>query len=301
MGRFLFSLILAMATFAAGATEPFIGTLRNTRGKPVKGVKVFLHTPKDAVKSDKNGEFKFEDVDSTDFIHIDYKGREYGFAVNGRHDMMLVVGEDGRIFEKDNYVGETFHGHLIDYKGKPIRGAVVYVSDPFDYVKSDRDGNFLLDNVEPTDTLHIRHEGYIHDIAMDGSKGMYIKILRAHGRRADRDLVNTGAGMMDARYYNGPRSVITAEELEKTGTQDLLEAMRIMRNVTIGETMDGERYLSLRLGGAPLWIVDGVRMSRMPDITVMEVKRVEILYDGAMYGVGAWGGVVNITTKGSDF
>lgn len=50
MGRFLFSLILAMATFATGATEPFIGTLRNTRGKPVKGVKVFLHTPKDAVK-----------------------------------------------------------------------------------------------------------------------------------------------------------------------------------------------------------------------------------------------------------
>lgn len=301
MGRFLFSLILAMATFATGATEPFIGTLRNTRGKPVKGVKVFLHTPKDAVKSDKNGEFRFEEVDSADVIHIDYKKRLHSFAVNGRHDMMLVVGEDGRIFERENYVGETFHGHLIDYKGKPIRGAVVYASDPFDYVKSDRDGNFLIDNVIEADTLHIKHDGYIHDIAMDGSKGMYIKILRNTGRRADRDLVNTGAGMMDARDYNGPRSVITAEELEKTGTQDLLEAMRIMRNVTIGETMDGERYLSLRLGGAPLWIVDGVRMSRMPDITVMEVKRVEILYDGAMYGVGAWGGVINVTTKGSSF
>lgn len=120
MRLFVTALLAVAAAFSAVASEPFIGTLRNTKGKPVKGVKVFLHTPKDAVKSNKNGEFKFEDVDSTDFIHIDYKGREYGFAVNGRHDMMLVVGEDNRIFEKDNYVGETFHGHLIDYKGKPI-------------------------------------------------------------------------------------------------------------------------------------------------------------------------------------
>lgn len=299
--RFASFMLAVAAVLTAMASEPFIGTLRNTRGKPVKGVKVFLHTPKDAVKSNKNGEFKFEDVDSTDFIHIDYKGREYGFAVNGRHDMMLVVGEDGRIFERENYVGETFHGHLIDYKGKPIRGAVVYASDPFDYVKSDRDGKFLLDNVIETDTLHIKHDGYIHDIAMDGSKGMYIKILRNTGRRVDSELINTGAGLVDARYYNGPRSVITAEELEKTGTQDLLDAMKMMRSVTIGETEDGERFLSLRLGASPLWIVDGVRMSRMPDITVMEVKKIEILYDGSMYGVGAWGGVVNITTKGSNF
>ena len=106
MFRFLFFLILASAALSAGASYPFIGTLRNTKGKPIKGVKVFLHTPKDAVRSDKNGEFKFEDVDSTDFIYIDYKGKEYGFAMNGRHDFMLGVGEDNRIFDKANYAGE---------------------------------------------------------------------------------------------------------------------------------------------------------------------------------------------------
>ncbi|MDE5935589.1 MAG: TonB-dependent receptor plug domain-containing protein [Muribaculaceae bacterium] len=299
--RFASFMLAVAAVLTAMASEPFIGTLRNTRGKPVKGVKVFLHTPKDAVKSNKNGEFKFEDVAPDDSIRVVYKKKIHSFAVNDRKDVMLVVGEDGRIFDKDNYIGETFHGHLVDYKGKPIRGAMVYASDPFDYVKSDRDGKFLIDNVVETDTLHIKHDGYIHDIAMDGSKGMYIKILRNTGRRVDSELINTGAGLVDARYYNGPRSVITAEELEKTGTQDLLEAMKMMRSVTIGETEDGERFLSLRLGASPLWIVDGVRMSRMPDITVMEVKKIEILYDGSMYGVGAWGGVVNITTKGSNF
>ena len=141
MCKLLFSLLLVVSALAAGATEPFIGTLRNTKGKPVKGVKVYLHNPKDAVKSDKNGEFKLEDLASGDTIHISYKNMIHSFAVDNRQDIMFVVGEDNRIFEIGNYVGETFHGHLFDYKGKPIRGAVVYTSDPFDYVKSDRDGN----------------------------------------------------------------------------------------------------------------------------------------------------------------
>ncbi len=297
MFRFLFFLILVSAALSAGASYPFIGTLRNTKGKPVKGVKVFLHTPKDAVRSDKNGEFKFEDVDSTDFIYIDYKGKEYGFAVNGRHDIMLVVGEDNRIFEKNNYVGETFHGHLIDYKGKPIRGAVVYGSDPFDYVKSDRDGNFLLDNVVDTDTVHIKHDGYIHDIAMDGSKGMYIKIQRSHGRRIDDDIIDTGVGYMRLRDYNGPYSKMTSKQLEACGTSNIAQALNWMPGVTVSP--DGKIWIR---GGwcSPLWVVDGVATNPV-DLTVMEVKSIVVLKDGAMYGSRGAGGVIIVTTKGSDF
>ncbi len=297
MFRFLFFLILVSAALSAGASYPFIGTLRNTKGKPIKGVKVFLHTPKDAVRSDKNGEFKFEDVDSTDFIYIDYKGKEYGFAMNGRHDIMLVVGEDNRIFDKDNYVGETFHGHLIDYKGKPIRGAVVYGSDPFDYVKSDRDGNFLLDNVVDTDTVHIKHDGYIHDIAMDGSKGMYIKIQRSHGRRIDDDIIDTGVGYMRLRDYNGPYSKMTSKQLEACGTSNIAQALNWMPGVTVSP--DGKIWIR---GGwcSPLWVVDGVATNPV-DLTVMEVKSIVVLKDGAAYGTRAGGGVIVVTTKGSKF
>ena len=289
--------MLFRSALSAGASYPFIGTLRNTKGKPIKGVKVFLHTPKDAVRSDKNGEFKFEDVDSTDFIYIDYKGKEYGFAMNGRHDIMLVVGEDNRIFDKDNYVGETFHGHLIDYKGKPIRGAVVYGSDPFDYVKSDRDGNFLLDNVVDTDTVHIKHDGYIHDIAMDGSKGMYIKIQRSHGRRIDDDIIDTGVGYMRLRDYNGPYSKMTSKQLEACGTSNIAQALNWMPGVTVSP--DGKIWIR---GGwcSPLWVVDGVATNPV-DLTVMEVKSIVVLKDGAAYGTRAGGGVIVVTTKGSKF
>ena len=213
---------------------------------------------------------------------------------------MLVVGEDGRIFDKDNYIGETFHGHLIDYKGKPIRGAVVYTNDPFDYVKSDIEGKFLIDNIVETDTIHIKYQGYIHDIAMDGSKGMYIKILRDTGRRVKRDLVNTGAGMMDARDYNGPRAVRTSEQIEALGATNIALAMQGMKGVNVRRKKDGS-YEVLDRNGKPQWFLDGVRMDEMPDMPAIDVEKIEVLHDGGLIGIGGMGGVVNITTKGSSF
>ncbi|MDE5647855.1 MAG: TonB-dependent receptor plug domain-containing protein [Muribaculaceae bacterium] len=296
MKLFMTALLAVVAAFSIVASEPFIGTVRNTKGKPIKGVKVYVENPNDAVKTDRKGEFTFEDADSIDVIFIDYKGKKHSFATNGRSDMMLVVGEDGRMFDKDSYVGETFHGHLIDYNGKPIRGAMVYASDPFDYVKSDRDGKFLIDNVVETDTLHIKHDGYIHDIAMDGSKGMYIKILRNTGRRIDDEEVNIGAGSVRLRDYNGPYSKMTAKQLEATGETDLVRALKWMPGIIVSPS----GHISIRNYGSPLWIIDGVPTS--PEgLTVMEVERVVVLKDGAVYGTRGAGGVIVVTTKGSNF
>ncbi|MDE6543725.1 MAG: carboxypeptidase-like regulatory domain-containing protein [Muribaculaceae bacterium] len=303
--RFASFIFAVAAVLTVMASEPFIGTLRSTNGRALKGIKVFVDNPKEAVKSDKNGEFKLEGVAPDDSIRVVYKKKIHSFAVNDRKDVMLVVGEDGRIFDRDNYVGETFHGHLVDYKGRPIRGAVVYTTDPFDYVKSNSEGKFLIDNIVETDTIHVKHDGYIHDIAMDGSKGMFIKILRDTGRQVKRDLVNTGAGMMDVRDYNGPRAVRTSKELEAMGTQDIALAMQGMKGVTVSRNknpMDRQaKYEVYVRGGSPMWILDGIRMAEMPDLTVMEVEKIEVLHDGGMYGIGGFGGVVNITTKGSNF
>lgn len=296
----LFLIVIFFIPVVVMRSDTFIGTLRNTKGQPLKGIKVYVNDPKDAVKSDKKGEFRFNDLNQSDSIHIIYKKKEHGFAVKDRKDILLVVGEDGRIFDKDNYIGETFHGHLIDYKGKPIRGAVVYTNDPFDYVKSDIEGKFLIDNIVETDTIHIKYQGYIHDIAMDGSKGMYIKILRNTGHRVKRDLVNTGAGMMDARDYNGPRAVRTSEQIEALGATNIALAMQGMKGVNVRRKKDGSYEVLVR-NGKPQWFLDGVRMDEMPDMPAIDVEKIEVLHDGGLIGIGGMGGVVNITTKGSSF
>ena len=292
--RIIVIFLLAVAVSAL-ADEPFIGTLRSTMGNPIKGAKVYVQNKKNAVKSDKKGEFKFNDVNPDDTIHVDYKGKTHSFAVNGRQDMMLVVGEDNRIFERDNYTGETFHGHLIDYKSKPIRGAIIYASDPFDYVKSDADGNFLIDNIEPTDTLHIKYNGDIHDIAMDGSKGMYIKITRKPVQESD-EMINMGAGSMRLRDYNGPYSKMDAKQLQATGETSIAASLKGMPGITV---IDGK--LSIRNSiFPPLWVIDGVTGADPSAVTVMEVESVVVLKDGAAWGTRGAGGVILVTTKGSN-
>ena len=297
MTRFITSfLFAAVAGLTLMASEPFIGTLRNTKGHPIKGIKVYLNDSREVVKSDKNGEFTLDSVRPADILHVSYKGKIQDVVVSDKHRMHLIVGEDNRVFEKEAYTGESFHGTLLNHKGKGIRGAMVYASDPFDYVRSDRDGKFVLDNVHPDDTLHVRHDGYLHDIAMDGSKGMYIIIGRNNGRRESDEEVNIGAGSVRLRDYNGPYSKMTAKQLEATGETFIADALKWMPGVI---TFNGK--ISIRNSmWTPLWIVDGV-ITDPEGLTVMEVESVIVLKDGAAYGTRGGGGVIVVTTKGSNF
>ncbi|MDE6645643.1 MAG: carboxypeptidase-like regulatory domain-containing protein, partial [Muribaculaceae bacterium] len=207
------------------ATEPLRGIITNYKEEPIKGVKIRKSTSENPVKTDRLGEFIIDNVEPSDTIIVEYKGKQHPIAVNGTDNIKLIVDKDDKNINMFTRNGEMFHGTLMNYKGKPIRGATVYLNDPFEYVKSDKQGEFNIDNVVYTDTIHIKYDGYIHDIAVDGSKGMYIIIGRNNGRRVSDDMVNMGAGQVDARYYNGPRNVRTAAQLEATGHSDLVKAM----------------------------------------------------------------------------
>ena len=127
---------------------------------------------------------------------------------------------------------------------------------------------------------------------------MSVKFGKDYPKR--RDFVDTGKGLVDAGSYNGPRDVRTAKQLEATGESDRVQALKGVAGVSVGFDRDtGKSTISIRNFGKPLWIVDGVEMTEFPDITVMEVERVEILKDGSFYGTRGAGGVIVVTTKGS--
>ena len=313
--KYITAIGFVLATvFSALAQDTFVGTIRTTMGNPVKGVKVYVNNPKQAVKSDKNGEFKFDNVNPTDSIHIEYKKRSYSFAVNDRQDMMIVAGHDDRLFDRNEYTGESFHAHLVDYKGDPIRGAIVYVKDPYDYVKTDKEGTVRIDNVKPTDTLRVKYNGDIHDIAIEGNKGMYIKITRKPlYERKDAVIVDIGAGAMDLRDYNGPYTMLNAKQLDTYGESSLTDAVRRMPGVTV----DNEGNISVRGTGwkaadslmgssnqssmKPMWIIDGTKDADPESVDVKDVEVIVLLKDGGMWGSRAAGGVFIVTTKHAKF
>lgn len=202
------------------------------------------------------------------------------------------------------FASEPFNGLLIGLDGKPVNGAKVYVHNPKQYAKSDKEGRFGLTDVKPTDTIHVVVKKTTYDIPVNGSRGMRITIgeLTAKGYE-DQEIVSMGAGYVKKREYLGPRSGVTGEQLAATGQSDFIKAMRGMIpgvSLSPDETnLVVRNSMSVNSSSAPLWIVDGTQSLDPPSLTVMEVEKVEVLKDGAAYGTRGANGVIIVTLKGS--
>ena len=199
---------------------------------------------------------------------------------------------------------KPFNGMLYDFKGKPIKGAKIYVHNPRHYAKSDKLGRFGLTDVKGSDTLHIVYKGEVYDVEVNGAKGMSIKIeeRRAVGIE-DEELVLAGMGYVKKREYLGPLGSVTGEQLAATGESDLIKAMRgMIPGVHVVETSSGinvnvRNSTSFNAGTSPLWVIDGMETKIPPSLTVMEVEKVDVIKDGAGYGVRGANGVIVVTLK----
>ncbi len=200
-------------------------------------------------------------------------------------------------YDDMTFTSKPFRGRLFDYKNKPIKNAKVFTHDPKRYVKTDSEGKFTIYEVLTADTIYVKWKGEYYDIPVE-SNGMVVKFGKDYPKH--RDFVDTGKGLIDAGVYNGPHDVRTAKQLEATGQSDLIQALKGVSGVRTYYDRNGKSKISIRNGGDPLWIVDGVEMTEYPELTVMEVERVEILKDGGDYGTRGMNGVVVVTTKGSN-
>lgn len=145
---------------------------------------------------------------------------------------------------------------------------------------------------------------------------------QAQGPSADAELaevlVTTAAGF-EQKPSHAPASisVISREELEKRPYMTLIDAVRDLEGVDVGETSDktGQRTVSLRGMGAEytLILIDGKRQNNHGDIypnsfggnqfnhipPLDTIERIEVIRGPAstLYGADALGGVINIITK----
>jgi outer membrane receptor for ferrienterochelin and colicins len=132
------------------------------------------------------------------------------------------------------------------------------------------------------------------------------------------DVVVTAAGF-EQKIVDAPASisVISAEELSKRPYITLIDAVRDLEGVDVGETSDktGQRTISIRGMGADytLVLIDGKRQNNHGNIYPNDfggnqfnhippldaIERIEVIRGPAstLYGADALGGVINIITK----
>jgi iron complex outermembrane recepter protein len=110
-------------------------------------------------------------------------------------------------------------------------------------------------------------------------------------------------------------SIILGEEIRASGVRDANEAVRLLGGVPARGDLNGGRELSLDLRGYGessqqnlVIVIDGIRITenelasaRLSGIAPEMIERIEILRGGAsaMWGEGASGGVIAVTTKGT--
>ncbi|MFL5620773.1 MAG: TonB-dependent receptor domain-containing protein [Gemmatimonadaceae bacterium] len=136
------------------------------------------------------------------------------------------------------------------------------------------------------------------------------------------DSASLGPGVRaPARFVGASRAVIDSLDVQRSSAttfSELLQARAASVGVMMsgGTLTDGGRVLirgpsTVTTAGAPLLIVDGVRMdeqeddsittaSRLDDIAIDDIATVEILRGpaaGALYGGGASSGIIIVTTK----
>ena len=122
-------------------------------------------------------------------------------------------------------------------------------------------------------------------------------------------------GRVDLREYPGNATLVTAEEIERSGIRNLPELMRRLDGLTVMDTngfgLGADTGVNLRgvVNGSrtgALVMLDGMRLNRVTgdevhwqSIPVEQIDRIEVIRGGGGlgYGEGALSGVIQIHTK----
>ena len=194
-----------------------------------------------------------------------------------------------------------FNGIVEDALGHPLKGAKVWVVSPNYFATSDKKGQFGLTNVLPTDTIHVKFNKHVYDVAVAGKKSMRVRIadeLKVEAQE-DEDLISIGYGFVKRRESCSASNGVPGEVLVRTGRTDLLEALQgLVPGLTVRNGKAIIRGLAtLYSSSDPLFLVDGVEVESLSYVNVHDVDKVEVLKDANMYGVKGANGAIIVTTK----
>lgn len=213
------------------------------------------------------------------------------------------------------------HGQINDNDGAPVIGAGIIIKGGKDGVVSDLDGKFTI-NVNMGDMLIITSLGYKETevVVRNAAK---LEIILEPDRMMLDEAVAVGYGTTLRKNLTTSVAVLKSEEVNKSAVSNMnqmLMGKAAGLRANISSTQPGGKVdISIRGGGAPIYIVDGIMMPSgalevgsgyievpnsinrdgLAGLNPGDIESIEVLKDAsaAIYGINAANGVVLITTK----
>ena len=209
--------------------------------------------------------------------------------------------------------GYQVKGVVVDAIG-PVYGATVMEKNTTNGVATGMDGDFVLNVSDENAEVEISCIGY--STQTFPANAVPATITLAEDNEFLDEVVVIGYGSQKKKEVTGSVASIKSEEFNagvKTNPMGLLQGKVAGLNV-IKTTSDptstgyniqirGFSTLDKGTGTSPLFIVDGVPVSSIDNISPDEISSMDVLKDGsaaAIYGTRGTNGVIIITTKRGD-
>ena len=195
-------------------------------------------------------------------------------------------------------------GTVLDSEGTPIENALIVIDDRETEILTDEDGNYEV-NVKP-DAAKIAvvalGTGVIEeDIADRTQIDFFFNAVSPdqpeYGKEVPLDecLVNTGYNKVRREHV-----VTSIHSLDLTKSHKKYSSLREILMQTPGLIFVNNQFkISGAGGGYPIWVVDGIPVTFIPDLAPSQIASVEVLKGtaAAIYGSRGFGGAVLITTR----
>jgi TonB-dependent SusC/RagA subfamily outer membrane receptor len=205
----------------------------------------------------------------------------------------------------------TITGFVTDANRNPVAGAIVLIDNANTNTFTNRKGFYKL-KVRPDAVLItiLTFNNTVAEAPIEGQRTInftlkgtnYSQNNKPGKSETDKD-INIGYGSVDRKNLTTPVSKLDVDENKNTPYMNIYE---MIRGKVPGVEVNGK---SIRIQGAssfylstePLFVVDGMIVSSVDDISPFDVKSIEVLKGAAasIYGSRGANGVILIYLKGS--
>ncbi len=199
----------------------------------------------------------------------------------------------------------TIKGTVVDVSSEPIIGASVLVEGTTNGSVTDLDGNFTLNNVPEKGKIVISFIGY-QSQTLNVKGQTVLKVVLQEDSKLIDEVVVIGYGTTSTRKMASAVTAVKGEKLQDLPFNNVTASLAGRATGVIVQSSGGEPgstpSISIRGGGAPIYVIDGV-ISEAWDFNTLnpnDIESLSILKDAAslaVYGSRAANGIVMVKTK----
>ena len=200
---------------------------------------------------------------------------------------------------------------VINRRGNPIKrtGILYQIGTYSDMGKTDKEGMLTIDGVIDTDTIFFLVPGYdFKAFLAAGANGKKVTLFKSGEVASEADDTEVNLGYQTVSKENSTLPVTQLKPNKHTAAySDLASYLQGRSGIQIrGSGSNAEVIIrggasSFRLSSAALIIVDGITYDSFGTVNSMynvnDIKSIDVLKDGSIYGSRGANGVVIITTK----